>query len=158
MSRHVVLLVVAAVIVLSGQAILATRADEPATSDPLTVEIETLLDEQQSYWNAGDIDGFMRYYWKSDQLTFSSGGATRRGWQETRQRYRDRYPTPERMGKLAFSQLEVRPLGNAAAMVLGRWALEREPDAIGGNFTLLLEKMDGRWLIIHDHTSQSPAE
>ena len=78
----------------------------------------------------------------------------RRGWEATRNRYNKRYPTPERMGHTTFSELEVRLLGKSAAMVLGRWDLKREPDPIGGNFTLVLEKIDGKWLIIHDHTSQ----
>lgn len=137
---------------------VVTRGEQQPAADPRVAEIETLLAEQAELWNAGDIEGFMRYYWKSEDLTFSSGGTTRRGWRETRQRYLDRYPTPERMGSLVFSQLEIRPLGETATMVLGRWALDREPDAIGGNFTLVLRKMDDRWVIVHDHTSQSPAE
>lgn len=132
-----------------------SRADEPSGDDLLATEIKALLTEQVGHWNAGDIDGFMQYYWKSDDLTFSSGGTTRRGWDETLRRYRERYPTPERMGRTTFSGLEMRPLGDTAALVLGRWELERKPDPIGGNFTLVLEKQDGRWVIIHDHTSQA---
>ena len=152
-----------AVIVLSTLAVAMLHrwsllhASKPAGDDPLAVEIKALLIEQVGHWNAGDIDGFMQYYWKSDDLTFSSGGTTRRGWDETLRRYRERYPTPERMGKTTFSGLEVRSLGDTAALVLGRWELEREPDPIGGNFTLVLEKQDGRWVIIHDHTSQLTA-
>ena len=55
-------------------------------------------------------------YWRSDQLTFSSEGQTRRGWAATMQRYRDRYPTPEKMGTLRFSNLGVQPLGPSAAL------------------------------------------
>lgn len=135
----------------------ALTAEPPTESHSVADELTALLHEQVGCWNRGDIDAFMQYYWKSDDLTFSSGGATRRGWQQTMDRYKKRYPTPERMGKIAFSEIEVRPLGDSAALVLGRWSLERKPDPIGGNFTLVLEKMDGRWLIVHDHTSQSPA-
>ncbi len=130
------------------------HAVERPDEDSVATEIKELLTEQVGRWNAGDIGGFMEYYWKSDDLTFSSGGTTRRGWDETLRRYQQRYPTPERMGHTTFSELEVRPLGDTAALVLGRWQLEREPDPIGGNFTLVLEKQDGRWVIIHDHTSQ----
>jgi ketosteroid isomerase-like protein len=38
--------------------------------------------------------------------------------------------------------------------MLGEWRLEREVEPVGGNFTLVFRKVDGRWLIIHDHTSQ----
>lgn len=150
-------LLCAVVIVVMACAAVSWPAYSAEESDPnelLAKQITALLEEQKEYWNAGDIDGFMRYYWKSDDLTFCSGGKTRRGWGETLRRYRDRYPTPEKMGKLTFSEIEVRPVDGSAALVLGRWALEREPDPVGGNFTLVFERHAGRWLIIHDHTSR----
>ena len=120
-----------------------------------THPILAVLHKQAESWNAGDVERFMQYYWKSDQLTFSSGGSVTRGWAETLANYRRRYPTPERMGKVRFEAVEVIPLGAEAAMVLGEWHLERVPDALHGNFTLVFRKIDGRWLIIHDHTSRA---
>ena len=117
-----------------------------------------ILDAQAEAWNRGDIDGFMRHYWQSDRLTFSSDGRTRRGWTETKTRYEQRYPTPERMGQLEFTDLETHLLGDNAALVLGRWHLTRQPDSIGGNFSLVFELIDGQWRITHDHTSATPPE
>ena len=156
MKRIVCLSVLAAVSLFALQFFLSLATAPPTASqqDRAIQEIKALLTRQVGRWNAGDIDGFMAYYWKSDDLTFSSGGTMRRGWETTRSRYKQRYPTPERMGRTTFSELEVRALGESAAMVLGRWNLHREPDPIGGNFTLVLEKIGGKWLIIHDHTSQ----
>jgi len=116
--------------------------------------IETVLTQQAEAWNKGDIAAFMEHYWKSEDLTFSSGGQTTRGWQATKDGYLKRYPTREQMGRLTFSQLEITPLENAAALVLGRWQLAREAP-VGGNFSLVVRRIDGRWLIIHDHTSRS---
>ena len=155
--KHIVCLgVLAAVSLFALQFFLGSATAEPVPSqqDLAVQEIKTMLTRQVERWNAGDIDGFMADYWKSEELTFSSGGTMRRGWDATMKRYKLRYPTPERMGRTIFSKLEVRPLGKSAAMVLGRWNLHREPDPIGGNFTLVLEKIGGKWLIIHDHTSQ----
>jgi hypothetical protein len=59
------------------------------------------------------------------------------------------------MGQLRFSQLEITLLGDAAALVLGRWQLTRPTSPVGGNFSLVLRRIDGRWLIIHDHTSRA---
>jgi beta-aspartyl-peptidase (threonine type) len=117
--------------------------------------IEAMLEMQAEAWNAGQIEPFMEHYWKSDDLTFSAGGQTTRGWQNTLDRYRQRYPTIEKMGRLTFDELEIRPLGETAALVLGRWLLAREADALDGNFSLVVRKLDGRWLIVHDHTSQT---
>lgn len=117
-----------------------------------------VLEEQRTAWNGGDVDGFMRHYWESDELTFSSAGETTRGWNATLDRYRKRYPTREAMGQLDFSDLEVVSLDDAAALVLGQWRLSREKP-VGGNFSIIFRKFDDRWLIVHDHTSvQQPDE
>ncbi len=118
----------------------------------LLAELTHIVEDQAAAWNRGDIDGYMQAYWHNDQLTFSSGGETHRGWETTRQRYLSRYPTRDSMGKLRFDQLEVKQLGANAAIMLGQWHLQRELP-IGGNFTLVWQRLDGRWLIIHDHTS-----
>jgi uncharacterized protein (TIGR02246 family) len=125
-----------------------------APADDSAKEIQAVLSQQAAAWNRGDIDAFMEHYWKSDELTFSSGGQTTRGWKSTKENYQRRYPTREKMGQLTFSQLEVTPLGDSAALVLGRWRLERE-SPVGGNFSLVFRKMDGKWVIIHDHTSRA---
>ena len=118
--------------------------------------LERILSEQCEAWNRGDIATFMEAYWKSPDLTFSSGGATTRGWDATRDRYLKKYPDRATMGTLEFSQLEVRLLGDEAALMLGRWNLKRE-EPVGGNFSLVWQKIDGVWVIIHDHTSVTPA-
>ncbi len=116
--------------------------------------IRNLLLEQQKAWNKGDIDLFMQYYWKSDDLTFSSGGKVTRGWLATRGRYKKKYSTRQEMGTLAFDNLEVSLIDGDAALVLGEWKLTREGDDLGGNFSLVFRRIDGRWVIVHDHTSK----
>src|SRR5262245_54894342 len=126
-----------------------------ATGDDIASEIGAVLKQQADAWNRGDIDAFMEHYLKSDGLTFSSGGQITRGWQSTKDNYKRRYPTREKMGQLAFSDLEFMSLGEGAALVLGRWRLAREESPVGGNFTLLFRRVEGQWVIIHDHTSRA---
>lgn len=116
------------------------------------VQIEDILTQQAIAWNRGDIEAFVEPYWHSPDLTFSSGGVVTRGWEKTKQRYHKRYPTKAKMGQLTFSDLEINELGSKTALVLGRWQLNRA-EPIGGSFSLVFRKMDGRWLIVHDHTS-----
>jgi beta-aspartyl-peptidase (threonine type) len=139
-------------ILKSAQAKAATLQEGAAPAD-VQGEILAVLDAQRALWNAGDIAGFMEHYWKSDELTFSSGGTTTRGWQATLDRYKSKYPTAEKMGALEFSELEVFPQATTSALVLGKWRLAREPDPVGGNFSIVFRKIEGRWLIVHDHTS-----
>ena len=146
--------------VRAAEAVIASRAiasgNETSTGqrDSIRAAVESVLRVQQDAWNQGDVDAFMEHYWNSDDLTFSSEGKTTRGWTATLNRYRERYPTPEKMGRVNFSNLEITPLGDSAAMVLGQWNLERESEPLSGNFTLVVRKFDDRWLIIHDHTSR----
>ena len=114
-----------------------------------------VLGTQARLWNAGDIEGFMQYYWNDERMTFSSGGTTHRGWQAALQRYERRYPTPQAMGELTFSEIEVKPLGHRAAYVMGRWHVVASDKDISGLFTLMFRMIDGRWLIVHDHTSMA---
>ncbi|MFM8580474.1 MAG: YybH family protein [Planctomycetaceae bacterium] len=124
-----------------------------ATYEAVRRAVATVLDRQREAWNAGDLDRFLVPYWQSEQLTFSSGGETRRGFKATQARYRQTYPDRKAMGRLAFSQLEVSQIAPGAVLALGNWSLEREAGPLGGNFTLVLRHIDGEWKIIHDHTS-----
>ncbi|MCA9135850.1 MAG: isoaspartyl peptidase/L-asparaginase [Planctomycetales bacterium] len=132
-----------------GRSIQESNAD---LSDDETA-IRKLIRQQSDDWNAGDIDGFMDAYWKSDQLTFSSGGQVTRGWDATIKRYKDRYGDKATMGQVAFSELEFLRLGDDAMQVLGVWQLRRDVDPIGGRFTLIFQKRPEGWRIVHDHTS-----
>ncbi len=127
--------------------------DKANDGEKLAQVLTKVLATQAKAWNKADIDGFMKPYWKSEQLTFSSGGKTTRGWKATIARYKKRYPTPAKMGRLTFDHLEFVALGDLTALVLGEWHLDRDADDIGGNFSLVFRRIDGHWVIIHDHSS-----
>jgi uncharacterized protein (TIGR02246 family) len=129
-------------------------AEQDGGDDAVGAAVEAMLRTQEQAWNDGNLDGFMEHYWKSDALTFSSGGDTTRGWTATRDRYRTRYPTRETMGRLTLTDFEITPLGDSAALVLGRWQVARDSEPLAGNFSLVTRKIDGRWVVVHDHTSR----
>src|SRR5215813_10405555 len=60
-------------------------AEEQSASADARVRdaVKKVLHAQQEAWDGGDVRAFMEHYWKSDDLTFSSGGKTTRGWQAT---------------------------------------------------------------------------
>ncbi len=126
----------------------ATQKDKPSETD-----LRGLLSAQAAAWNRGDIEGFMQGYWKSERTTFAGSSGVLRGWQVLLDRYRRSYPDRAAMGWLEFSDLEITPFGPDAALVLGRWQLEREKDSPGGVFTLVARRFPEGWRIIHDHTS-----
>ena len=116
-------------------------------------DIEAVLKDQQAAWNGGDIDAFMTGYWNSEDLRFASGGDVTTGWAETLARYHARYDTPEKMGRLEFTDLDIDMLGEDAATAFGRWTVVRDGDDPTGLFTLIFRRIDGEWVIVHDHTS-----
>jgi len=135
---------------------LAGRLDSSGVTqaaDSQQAAITEVLNEQQAAWNRGDVEAFMKGYWNSPGLSFAGSSGITRGWRPVLERYRKNYPDPKAMGHLDFSELEVRPLGNEAALVLGRWHLQRSSDELGGVFTLVFQKFPEGWRIIHDHTS-----
>jgi beta-aspartyl-peptidase (threonine type) len=115
-------------------------------------EIRAVLDLQKAAWNRGDIDGFMAIYWRSDALTFQSGGSRTHGWSDVLTRYKKNYP-PEKMGRLDFTDLFIRVLSRDAAYVLGRFKLDFGGTLKEGVFTLIFRRMKDGWRIVHDHTS-----
>jgi len=119
----------------------------------MNADITKVLDRQAAAWNQGDVEGFMAGYLKSSDLTFTSGGKVTRGFEPTLQRFRTKYPDKAAMGHLTFSDLEITPLGRDAALVLGRWRVDSSKSASGA-FSLAMRRIDGQWLIIHDHTSR----
>ena len=114
--------------------------------------IHAVLTAQQEAWNRGDVDAFLVGYWHSPDLTFSGSSGVSRGWDGVLARYKKNYPDRAAMGQLDFSALEFRFLGPDAALVLGKWHLQREKE-IGGVFSLVWQRFPEGWRIVHDHTS-----
>lgn len=118
--------------------------------------IRKVLTQQVEAWNKQDLEGFMRGYWHSSELTFYSGGTTVSGWEETLGRYKNRYlSVGNEMGKLEFTDLKIELLGSNAAFVRGRFHLKLSSGDQSGLFTLTFKKLADGWKIIHDHTSTS---
>ena len=125
-----------------------------AAEPPAVREIRGVLDSQVGAWNRRDLEGFMRGYWHSPDLTFYSGGTVVSGWESTLDRYRKRYQSEgNEMGKLDFSDIKIQLLGPSAAFVRGRFHLEMTSGESSGIFTLTFRKLAGGWKIVHDHTS-----
>ena len=134
---------------------LAWLGSSGAESETSERAIRSVMENQQAAWNRGDIDAFMSGYEASESTTFV-GATVTRGYQQVLENYHRRYPTKEKMGKLAFSEIQVMPLGANYASVIGKWHLDRQPGAggnAGGIFTLLFRKTGAGWKIILDHTS-----
>ncbi len=127
----------------------------PAQQETEAAAITALLKAQDAAWNAGDIEGFMKGYWESDDLRFASGGEVVRGFASTLARYKVRYPGREGMGVLTTQDYEIDLLSPDAAVAHGRWSVAREGEVLGGLYTLILRKQNGAWMIVSDTTTSA---
>ena len=132
---------------------ISVAAQAAADRGRIESDIRKVMSDQAAAWNRGDIDGFMRGYWNSEDLVFVSGDSVTRGWRPTLERYKKSYDSREKMGALTFSDPEITVLSRDAAVVLGSWALAREKDNPHGKFTLTFRRFREGWRIIMDHTS-----
>ena len=147
--------IAAGLIVLLGGGCRLSPTDPAFDAEAAQSEIRALLDAQVTAWNRGDLEGFMAGYARTDSIRYASGSTVHRGWQTALNRYRRAYPDTAAMGTLAFERLDIRVLSPRWAMAFGAWQLERDEDAPHGLFTLLLERREGEWRIVHDHTSSA---
>jgi uncharacterized protein (TIGR02246 family) len=130
---------------------------EIRAQDAQVAAIQKVLDKQEQDWNKGDLDAFLEGYWNSPNVVFQSGGNRNVGFEAMRDRYRKTYKSEGKaMGRVAFSDVEIVPLGPDSAFVRGRWGLTM-PDGKkpGGLFTLIFRKLPEGWKIVHDHTSSA---
>lgn len=151
LRRSALLLV--AIIPISLQAQIPAK---PNKREARTIAaIQAVLDAQRDAWNRGDVEGYMGGYVRSENTVMVSGDNVTHGWQTVLDRYKKSYNSREKMGTLTFSDIETTLIGNDAAIVLGRWHLQRAGDEPHGRFTLIFRKTRQGWRIIHDHTSSA---
>ena len=155
MKRTLLLFCLATGLVCAGT---PARAQSGAADE---AAIRAEIKSQSDAWNRADIPGFMETYEDSPDTTFMGVATLRKGVQPIRQRYELTYTSPERMGKLTFSEVEVHLLHASCgkvefAVVTGKYHLDRakvEGQKDEGVFSLVWRKGAKGWRIILDHTS-----
>jgi uncharacterized protein (TIGR02246 family) len=150
--KRILLCFVATLLIVTNMPIAVTSQ---TSNEKSSSAIRAVLDAQREAWNKGDIEGFMDGYDRSNNTVFVSGDNVTRGWKTVLDRYKKNYDTPEKMGQLTFSDLEVNMLTKDTAVVIGKWLLKRSKDEPHGRFTLIFKKTGHGWRIIHDHTSSA---
>ncbi len=115
--------------------------------------IRGILREQAISWNKGDIDDFMKGYWNNDSMLFLGKSGPKYGYQTTLENYKKNYPDTTAMGKLRFDILQVKRLSALYYFVVGKFYLQRTIVDLEGHFTLLFKKLNGKWVIVADHSS-----
>lgn len=116
-------------------------------------EIRAILTKQNAAWNRGDLDSFMIGYWNNDSLMFIGKSGITYGYKNTLTNYKKNYPDTMVMGKLTFTLIHVKQLSPQYFDVTGKYHLARTIGDASGHFTLVFRKINGKWVIISDHSS-----
>ena len=116
-------------------------------------EVRNVLTKQNAAWNRGDVDAFMVGYWDNDSLMFIGKSGITYGYKNTLANYKRNYPDTVVMGKLTFTLIQVKQLSPEYFHVTGKYYLTRTIGDASGHFTLMFRKINGKWVIISDHSS-----
>ena len=118
-------------------------------------EINDLMCEQEESWNKGNIEDFMKKYWKNDSLIFIGKSRINYGWNKTTSNYKKSYPSRNSMGLLHFNNIKCLPINDTTHIISGQWNISRLDSSknIGGYYSLMWIKKEDGWRIVYDHTS-----
>ncbi len=141
----------------------SSASDQPATpmpSLPDTDQIEHDIGEMLGAFQIGDIDTMHKHY--SDNVTFVGGTYAPPivGWQNYAALYERQKAAFQGMQLIRRNTLIVAHTDFAWATY--QWEFDSSvngrPYSLRGQTTLILNKVNGNWLIVHNHTSALYAE
>ena len=117
-----------------------------------------MLSRAAANWNRGDLDAFMEDYLPGDSTTFIGGRGLVRGPGAIRASYAPRFAPGAVRDSLSFVVLDVDPIAPGVVNLIAQYTLARRVGArdsvtARGPTSLLLRRVEGRWRIVHDHSS-----
>ena len=132
----------------------------PTSAQRTTVraELQAMLERAAGNWNRGDLDAFMSDYLPSDSTTYVGGRGLVRGPAAIRNSYARLFTGEVVRDSLSFTILDVDPVAPDVANLIARYILARRVggrDSVtaSGPTSLLVRRVEGRWRIVHDHSS-----
>lgn len=117
-------------------------------------KVQAMISDGVKAWNQGDLEGFLKTYWKSDKTVFNTGGTLVQGYTNIQAQYKTWYPSPSGMGTTEFTDIVLRDIAPTAKVAMGVWkVLLPSKIILKGRFTWIIGKKSEGWRITHDHTS-----
>lgn len=125
-------------------------ADASAIRDQVAAE---MADDARA-WNAGNLDRFLASYVPSDSTTFVTSRGVLHGIAAIRNVYASRFAPGAQRDSLHFENLQVDVLAPGIINTIAYYVLMRGDSVTArGPTSLVMRWYDGRWRIMHDHSS-----
>ena len=132
-------------------------APAPAGGDEasrLHEELTSMLADGAAAWNRGDLDAFMADYVPGERTSFVTNQGVLHGLDEIRARYAPRFAPGGVRDSLSFERIETDWLAPGVAYMNAVYVLSRGDSVVArGPTSLVLLRHEGRWRIVHDHSS-----
>jgi len=121
-------------------------------------EIVAMLATSAANWNRGDLDAFVADYMPGAETTYIGSRGVLRGPAAIRAAYAPRFAPGGMRDSLSFELVDVDPLAPdvlnvIATYILARHVNGRDSVTARGPTSLVMRRIDGRWRIVHDHSS-----
>jgi len=133
--------------------LLPTAAFAQATANPDRADVQRVIAEFAAHVQAGDL-GALDSFFPERGLHILTDDGTTHGWAE----YRDGYLGPElsEYPELTYAHTAIEPVvrGDVAWVAFRREFSSADSVPVEGRGTAVLEKLEGRWLIVHLHMSR----
>lgn len=122
----------------------------------LEAELDQMMQASADAWTADDLDAFMLAFHNSPDLTFAIPTGITKGWGPLK----ERYAKSINKSNLWFTDIETTVITDDTALVFARFhnVMKEDRSYSTGLTTLLCQKIDGRWVIVHDHSSGLPKD
>ena len=145
---------------LSLIALLAITLPASAEDDKADVAaaVRSVMAATREAWNRGDLAGYMAGFARSERTRHIFNRDVTVSHSAIEARFRSRYPDPSSMGTISNSDLDISVLAPDAASAFAHWTFERDGKTFAGVFTLIFRRLDGRWVIVHDHSTAFAGE
>ena len=115
-------------------------------------EICQMMDRGAAAWNRGDLESFMDDY--TDSATYVGSRGLLHGRTAIAAHYAGRFAPGATRDSLSFRGLDVRLVAPELTQVIATYVLTRGDSVTAmGPTSLLMRRVDGRWRILHDHSS-----
>ena len=120
-----------------------------------TQQIYQVLLKRLDRWNAHDIEGYLKVYWKSSKLLVVVDSEQFTGWTQFHDSYINGYPDRNAMGSMQSIRIQIRLLKPDLALAFTWWSASfpNSNQAVVGSSMVNLEKFDDGWKIVASHTT-----